>query len=83
MNVFPNSSKEDVHIALALPASMETQLFLFDEMGRTTKELPKQQVEQGQYVITIPKNKLDQGFYFIKLIAEDKVITKRIVRSFE
>jgi PKD repeat protein len=80
MNVFPNPSNGNVHVAFSLNEKQAVKLELVDMLGRTLETAVNASLPNGSYEYSFGNaQKLSSGIYFSKLTVDGKVYTKKVI----
>jgi PKD repeat protein len=80
MNIFPNPSNGNVHVAFNLNEKKSVKLELIDMLGRTLETAVNSSLANGSYEYTFGSaQKLSSGIYFSKLTIDGKVYTRKVI----
>jgi hypothetical protein len=79
MNVFPNPIVETLTISYFLPSSQNLELTVYDQLGRRIETLLNEGKNAGNHQFTWDPGSAPSGIYYLKLIAEEGIITKQLV----
>ena len=63
-----------------LPEISDTELRLFDALGRLVSNFPKEKNNAGFHRIPLNINSLSQGVYFLQIKINDEVFTQKIFK---
>ena len=81
MILSPNVSIDRVEAAITLDRNLEeASLVVTDVAGKQIAQIHQGELAQGQHNFTV--NKIDvngRGLYFLSLIAEGKVLTRKVI----
>jgi len=83
INVFPNPFDNIVQIQIELSKASNVQIKVYDAIGRyiTTIADAQQSTEIENYTFNAEKYNLACGVYFIKIVIDDKVYVRPVVRD--
>ncbi|MCD6069179.1 MAG: hypothetical protein K0S33_4005 [Bacteroidetes bacterium] len=80
LNVFPNPSNGNVHVAFELKEKQAVKLELVDMLGRTIETAVNSSLPNGSYEYSFGSaQKLSSGIYFSKLSVDGKVYTRKVI----
>jgi hypothetical protein len=68
-------------IKVDLPSSGNTEVILFDMMGRSIKTLSNTYLSQGTQQISFDGSDIPKGFYICKIVQDEKVMTVGITKE--
>jgi hypothetical protein len=77
-NNYPNPFNAVTTITYDLPAANSVRLEIYNLMGQKVETLVDGWIEGGQHTVTWDASQFSNGIYFYRLIAGDKVLTKRM-----
>ena len=82
----PNPSRGNTAIVYALPHSANVSLAVFDLTGRRVRTLVQGPIEAGEHTVSFALadgqgRRLSLGLYFVRLEAEGRVLTTRLVAT--
>lgn len=82
LNAYPNPFDDEVFINYKLPESSKIQINIYDNQGNKITEVADEYAKAGNYTKTLNAQEagLVPGMYYIKVIADDTVLTQEIVR---
>ena len=75
---YPNPFNPRTAIRFYLPVETEAHLDLYNLMGQKVATLADGRFKAGNHVISWDATEFSSGVYFYKLVAGDKIITKRM-----
>lgn len=78
-NIYPNPFSNEINVVIDAPQQAEYTLAVFDLFGKMVKEVNGKTNGQLQKE-TIPLSELVEGTYFVRLIVNDKVSSRKIVK---
>jgi hypothetical protein len=79
VQVFPNPVTDQVTVKYQLSHSAIVTVKVMDVLGNDVITLVQAQVESGEQTFSYPlANKLHKGFYFIRVVAGNESVIKRI-----
>jgi len=81
ITVYPNPFQSNATIKVDLPSSGQTEIILFDMMGRPIKTINNSYLSQGTQQIAFDGSDLPKGFYICKIVQEEKVMTVGITKE--
>jgi hypothetical protein len=64
-----------------LPQAGQTQLIVYDMMGKQVSVLINAHLAAGNHRTTLSSNQLPAGTYLLKLVYNGKVITKKLLKE--
>lgn len=76
LSVFPNPTSNIINIVLDQPIQENTQIQIFDKMGRILKTTTISGIEQS---LRIPIDDLNAGVYLVQVQLKAEVLTKRFI----
>lgn len=80
--VYPNPSKGSITISFTLSQSANTEMALYDMLGKTVKViLNTQKLSSGEYNYSIDVSSLEPGVYLCKLNTDGVVTSKMLVKE--
>lgn len=80
-NPFPNPTNGNVKLPVTLIKDSDITIDLVDALGQTLYSSYTIKGTQGLNLITIPLGNFSQSMYTLKISVEDKVYTKKILKS--
>jgi len=82
MEIYPNPFKKQLHIDFSLKQNNPVQISLVNLLGQEISRLGDfSQMQAGIHSITVSPENLKPGIYFIKLVAGDFNVVRKIVLS--
>ncbi|MBO9201618.1 MULTISPECIES: RICIN domain-containing protein [Niastella] len=78
---FQNPIAGSTVISLTLPESGLTNVTIFDQTGRAVKVLVNSPLNKGSHSITLNQQAIAAGTYFIRLVQNDKKITRQLIKQ--
>lgn len=79
LDIFPNPFNSNASVQYVIGKPSVIQLDLLDVQGKLVKTLYQGTVEAGTFQTTLQRDQLAPGFYLLQLIADDGIITKKVV----
>ena len=76
---YPNPFNSVTRIKFDLPKSYNVKLVIYDVLGREIETLLDESKKPGSYEVTWDGSRYASGVYFYKLVADDYVVTKKMV----
>lgn len=82
LNIFPNPFREQTNIVYTLEKAARVKAVVYDMNGKEVAVLADQNQSAGNYNYTLDaiSNKMNSGLYLIRIMVDNQVITKQIVR---
>lgn len=82
LNIFPNPFREQTNIVYTLEKAARVKAAVYDLNGKEVAVLADQNQSAGNYTYTLDAetNKMNSGLYLIRVMVDNQVITKQIVR---
>lgn len=77
---FPNPFDDVTFLPVTIPNTMQVQLQIFDSLGRSVRTVLSESLEPGHYEIPLESHGLSTGVYFYRLVSNQKVMTKKMVK---
>lgn len=78
-NIYPNPFSSAINVVLDVPQYSDYQLIVFDLFGKQLKEMNGR--SGGQLIKeTIDLSELNRGTYFVRLVLDNKVSSRKIVK---
>ncbi|MBI4929259.1 MAG: PKD domain-containing protein [Bacteroidetes bacterium] len=81
LDPFPNPADDEIYFLFILPSSGKVLAQVYDVRGRLVEILLDKEISKGLSSITYNTIKLNKGMYFLKLIFEDKSVTKIFLKK--
>lgn len=78
---YPNPSDEKTTLSIILPADMEINLDIVDELGQDIFMNKTVSGKQGLNLVTIPTTDLSKAAYIVKITIGDKIFIKKILKA--
>lgn len=78
---YPNPSDENTTLSIILPADMEINLDVVDELGQGVYMNKIVSGKQGLNLVTIPMSDLSKATYLVKITIGDKVFVKKLLKA--
>ncbi len=79
ISIQPNPATDFVHVKFEVSQNLEVKAGLFDMLGNNVQDLVEQVVETGNYEIDFAIKDIAPGLYFVRLRADNQVITRKVV----
>jgi hypothetical protein len=79
LQIYPNPFATTATIEFELQDSENIQINIFDVTGKTVQSIPNQMYSVGNHKINVDGNGLENGLYYVNIVAEDGIITRRLV----
>ena len=81
LNLYPNPTTGQLSLEFTLTDPSNALLQVFDATGRKVADLDMGKQKAGQQIININLTHLRNGAYICKLVLDERVITKRIIKN--
>jgi len=83
IKVFPNPFENATHIQIELDKSAHIYIIVYDAIGRLITTLANAAQSPGAQIYTLDGDKynLSDGVYFLKILVDDKVYVRAVVRE--
>lgn len=79
-NIFPNPTQIKTTLELQLAKAAGVRIELLDSAGKLQQlVLPRQQLASGIHRIAIPTEKMENGIYLLRISANDRQLTKKLI----
>lgn len=75
---YPNPFNPVTKIKFDLPQKMQTQLVVYDALGRLVERLVNRELQAGTYEFTWDASKYNSGIYFVRIVSGSNVVTKKM-----
>jgi hypothetical protein len=79
LEISSNPVWSKVVISYKLPSKCEVSLKLYDSAGRIVNTLVEEEKASGEYIMNFDTEELARGIYFIKMLAGENTLTKKII----
>ena len=76
---YPNPFNPSTKIKFALPKTAQTNIIIYDLLGRKIRTLLNNELEAGYYEISFDANNLPGGIYFYRIQSGDFIQTKKMI----
>jgi len=79
LSIVPNPVSGSSNIRVTLPEKGQVSLSLYNQLGQEVMQIADQELPEGIHDFNFNAFHLDQGLYILKLIAENEMISRRII----
>lgn len=79
LNIYPNPFVDQATVEFELEDAQMMEFKLFDVTGKLVQNVPSSYYGTGNHKINVSGNGLENGLYYVNIIAEDGIVTRRIV----
>ncbi|MCR9286125.1 MAG: glycoside hydrolase family 9 protein [Bacteroidetes bacterium] len=79
LEIQPNVTSQETRVKYMLANTGFTQLLLFDHTGRLVQEMVDEMKSEGVHSIKLQTSELAEGMYFVRLVALDDIVVKRLI----
>jgi hypothetical protein len=76
---YPNPFNPVTKIKFDIPERVQTQLIIFDALGRIVESLINKELQAGTYEFTWNASKFNSGVYFVRITSGKYVDTRKMV----
>lgn len=80
VNVYPNPFTNTVNILFTMNKFDQLSIKIYDLTGKEMKTITEGMYEKGNHVLTFDGSDFKAGSYFIRLVNNDKIITKNLIK---
>lgn len=79
LQIYPNPFATNATIEFDLQNSGNIEINIFDVTGKAVQSIPNKVYGVGNHKVNFDGNGLENGLYYVNIIAEDGIITRRLV----